>query len=73
MAWKPINISTPEKWHCHKAWRWGDSCWIVAAAFCPVHFSVGVELLTGYGKGLALQIGPFWLGAAANFSDGGDA
>ncbi|KMS59989.1 hypothetical protein V474_07820 [Novosphingobium barchaimii LL02] len=68
MAWAPIDISTPEKWHRFKAWRWRDSCWIVAIAFCPTHFSIGAELLTGFGRGVALQIGPFWLGAAANFS-----
>lgn len=69
MDWRPIDVTTPGKWWRSKAWRWGDSRWIVAAAYCPTMFSVGGELLTGFGKGFALIIGPFWLGVAASFAN----
>jgi hypothetical protein len=63
--WQPIDITTPPKWHRSKAWRWGGSCWIVAGAYCPTVLGVGCELLTGFGKGLALWLGPLWIGIAA--------
>lgn len=66
MEWMPVDMTTPEKWYRSKCWRWGNTAWIVAVAFCPTHFSLGGELLTGYGKGFALCLGPFWLGTAVS-------
>lgn len=68
--WAPIDIATPARWHRSKAWRWGQSRWIVAAALSPKSFAIGFELMTGYGKGLALYLGPFWIGIAANYAAG---
>lgn len=69
MTWKPIYLTTPHKWYRSKAWQWGNSKWIIAAAFCPSVFGIGGELITGYGKGMAIFLGPVWLGVAARFED----
>ena len=69
MAWKLINITTPEKWYRSKAWQCGESKWIVAAAFCPYVLGFGGEIITGYGKGAAIFLGPLWIGVAARFEE----
>lgn len=67
--WKPIDLTTPHKWYRSRGWRWGDSRWIVVAAFCPTVFGLGGEIISGYGKGFAIFVGPVWLGVAANFKE----
>lgn len=61
---KEIKLFMPERWSSNKAFWVGKSPIIVAAAFNPWHYSVGVEILAGYGKGLAVMIGPVWLALA---------
>ncbi len=36
----------------------------VVLGFCPSLFAIGGELITGETRGIALMIGPFWLGFA---------
>lgn len=60
-----IDIRTPEKWAARGFWAWRRRrTFGVVLAFSPVIFAVGVEVLNGYGKGLAVIVGPFWLGFA---------
>lgn len=59
-----MKLDMPDKWHRNRAFWLGRSPAIVGIAFNPWHWSVGVELLAGYGKGLAIIAGPFWIGAA---------
>ncbi|QAY80445.1 hypothetical protein [Sphingosinicella sp. BN140058] len=65
-----IDITTPSRWNRHVAWRLKGTSFILAAAFSPTSFYAGVELLTGYGKGLALCLGPVWLGFAVAPAEG---
>ncbi|WP_343545556.1 hypothetical protein [Sphingomonas paucimobilis] len=37
----------------------------IVLGFCPSFFAIGGELITGETRGIALMIGPFWLGFAA--------
>jgi len=36
----------------------------IVLGFCPSFFAIGGELITGETRGIALMIGPFWLGFA---------
>lgn len=59
MSWKPINIISPMSWHRFKAWRWDDSAFGISVALNPNAMVFGFEVLTGFGRGLAIQFGPF--------------
>jgi len=43
----------------------------VVLGFAPTFFAIGVELITGGTRGVALMIGPFWLGLAISKFDRG--
>jgi len=36
----------------------------IVVAFSPRILAAGIEIMNGYGKGLAVIIGPFWIGFA---------
>jgi len=43
----------------------------VVLGFAPTFFAIGAELITGSTRGIALMIGPFWLGfAVSKFEQG---
>lgn len=59
-----IDIRTPEKWAARGFWMWQRRrVFGVVIAFGPSVFAIGVEVLNGFGKGLAVIIGPLWIGA----------
>lgn len=64
-AWEPINCATPAKWHRFIGRRIGATTFGIAAAFGPTALLFGVELITGQSRGVAVCIGPFWIGVAA--------
>lgn len=41
----------------------------VVLGFAPTFFAIGAELITGSTRGVALMIGPFWLGFAVSEFD----
>lgn len=61
---RKITLFMPERWSRNKAMWLGRLPIIGAVAFNPWHYSIGVEVLAGYGKGLALMVGPLWLALA---------
>ena len=43
----------------------------IVVGFAPTFFAIGAELVTGDTRGIALMVGPFWLGfAVSNFDQG---
>jgi hypothetical protein len=59
-----INIATPTTWKRHIAWRFGGTPCIAVIALSVTTLAIGVEVINGYAKGLAVYVGPFWLGLA---------
>jgi len=60
-----VDIALPEKWKVKHFWavrQW--RAFGVVLAFSPRVFCLGVELIAGTAKGIALCIGPFCLGGA---------
>ena len=63
--WEPLDITTPEAWKCFAARQIGNASWGFAAAFSFHVFALGIEVLgskPGDARGLALMIGPLWIG-----------
>lgn len=59
-----IDLSLPEHWVFRHFWKQSDRrVFGVVLAFSPRILAIGIEHLNGYGKGLALMLGPFWFGA----------
>lgn len=60
-----IDITTPEGWSVRHFFRIGrrQVAGVVIAAN-PRILALGAEILNGYGKGLAVIVGPFWIGFA---------
>lgn len=60
-----VDIIAPVTWRTQGFWksRRGRTFGIVAA-FAPTVFAIGVERISGYSRGLAVMIGPFWIGFA---------
>ena len=60
-----LDISTPIGWKVRHLWvhKMGRYSAVVFA-FCPTHFAVGFEFLVMESKGLAVMLGPFWIGFA---------
>lgn len=62
---KPVfDLRLPEAWKAKRIFQFGQRPAIVVIAFSPRNFTFGVEIINGYAKGLALVIGPFWIGVA---------
>jgi len=57
-----IDLRLPAHWAVRHFWIGGRRKYGVAVAFSPRIFALGVEVINGYGKGLAVMIGPFWIG-----------
>jgi len=64
MAWEPIDIRTPVKWHKFIGRRIGATTIGFAAAFSVTACFFGFELLTGSSRGIAISFGPIWFGFA---------
>jgi len=60
-----VSIITPVTWKANSFWmtRRGRTCGIVLA-FSSTTFALGVEVITGSSRGLAVMIGPLWIGFA---------
>jgi len=60
-----VNIIAPVTWRTEGFWmnRQGRIFGIVVA-FAPTVFAIGLERIAGYSRGLALMIGPLWIGFA---------
>lgn len=60
-----VNIISPVKWKTDSFWmtKRGRTCGIVLA-FSPTTFALGIEAITGSSRGLALFVGPLWIGFA---------
>jgi len=60
-----VSIITPVTWKANSFWmtRRGRTCGIVLA-FSPTTFALGVEAITGSSRGLAVFVGPLWIGFA---------
>lgn len=41
----------------------------IVLGFAPTFFAIGIELITGDTRGVALMVGPFWLGFAVSKFD----
>jgi hypothetical protein len=63
-AWMPIDVTTPPKWHTFIGRQVGSTTCGVAAAFCPTAWYFGLEFITGGSRGLAVCLGPLWIGVA---------
>lgn len=59
-----IKLDVPDKWHRNKAWLVARTPMIIATAYNPHCWAIGFEVLNGYGKGLAVMVGPLWIGFA---------
>jgi len=60
-----VDLRTPEQWRAGSFWVGHRSrSYGVLIAFCPTVWAIGVELMTGSAKGVAIIIGPLWIGAS---------
>lgn len=60
-----IEISTPAGWIVRHFFRIGrHRAAGIVMAFSPRVFALGLELMTGFGKGGAIIVGPLWIGFA---------
>lgn len=60
-----VDLRTPEKWVARGFWAWRRRrTFGIVVAFCPTVFAAGIEVMNGYGKGLAIVAGPLWIGFA---------
>lgn len=58
-----VDICTPEGWIVRQFFRFGRRRAAgIVLAFSPRVFALGIELMTGFGKGAALIAGPLWIG-----------
>lgn len=62
--WEPIDITTPVKWHKFFGRRIGNTTLGLAAAFSTKAFFIGVEIIAGSSRGIAISLGPVWIGVA---------
>ena len=73
-AWEPIDVTTPVKWNLFVGRRVGTTTIGFAAAWSWHSWMFGFEVLggkAGAANGLALVLGPLWLGLAALRAHGG--
>ncbi|AXK43980.1 hypothetical protein [Erythrobacter aureus] len=64
-GWQAIDITTPEAWHGFFARQLGKTSWCLAAAVSWHAWYVGLQLIGGNNRevtGLALALGPLWIG-----------
>ncbi len=60
-----IDISTPAGWIVRHFFRIGRRrAASIVMAFNPHVFALGLEVMTGVGKGAAIIMGPLWIGFA---------
>ncbi|WP_294390339.1 hypothetical protein [uncultured Sphingomonas sp.] len=60
-----VDVTTPTGWHPAGAGTtYRGRAWVALAAVSPTHWAVGFELLTRDKIGVALILGPLWLGVA---------
>ena len=67
-AWDPIDVTTPVKWSLFFGRQIGATTWGLTAAFSWHSWMFGFEVLggkAGRANGIALVIGPLWVGIAA--------
>ena len=60
-----VDLRLPESWRRHVTWVSPRAYWMGVVAFSPRSLMFGVEIIGGEAKGLAVVIGPLWLGIAA--------
>jgi hypothetical protein len=68
---REISVVTPAKWKAsHFFWApKGKRAWGIVAAYCPSFFGLAVEVIGPETVGLAIVVGPFWLGVATIKAD----
>lgn len=60
-----VSMDTDVRWSVRHFFRAGHRyAGGIVLGFAPTSFSLGAELITGETRGIALMIGPFWLGFA---------
>ena len=60
-----VNMEAPIKWSTRTFFRATPRhVGGIVLGFAPTFFAIGAELITGRSRGVALMIGPFWLGFA---------
>lgn len=66
-----VNMEAPIKWATRTFFRaTRRHVGGIVLGFAPTFFAIGAELITGRTRGVALMIGPFWLGFAMSTIDG---
>lgn len=65
-----VSMDAPIKWSVRTFFRaTRNHAGGVVLGFAPTFFAIGAELITGGTRGVALMIGPFWLGFAVSKFD----
>jgi hypothetical protein len=67
-----VSMDAPIKWATRTFFRaTRRHAGGIVLGFAPTFFAIGAELITGRSRGIALMIGPFWLGSAVAAIDEG--
>jgi hypothetical protein len=67
-----VDMEAPIKWATRTFFRaTPNHAAGIVLGFAPSFFAIGAELITGKTRGVALMIGPFWLGFAVSLLDEG--
>lgn len=62
-----VSMDAPIKWATRTFFRATNRyAGGIVLGFAPTFFAIGAELITGSTRGIALMIGPFWLGFAVS-------
>ncbi len=65
-----VSMDAQVKWSVRTFFRATDThAGGIVLGFAPTFFAIGVEMITGDTRGVALMIGPFWLGFAVSKFD----